>query len=136
MSYLFDGPGQIIRQSQAITLANLQAKGAVLTGTFNVGAALPANARLVDAEINVTQAFAGAGLSSAVLSIEGTGDGVGSIILAPSGTSPGLKGSIGTNPYASRGSQQITCTAVTTVAFLSVLTAGAFTVNLFYTVVS
>lgn len=125
----------IQRQSQNVTTANLQAAGAVLTSSFNIGAALPANARVLGVEVNVTQILAGIGLSVAVVTVQGPGDLVGSLVASSTLLTTGLYGGTGTNQYLSRGGQQLTATVTLTGAFLSALTGGAFTVNVFYAVV-
>lgn len=127
----------ISRQSVTLNLAALQAAGAVLTNAFNVGAVLPANARVVGAEIVVGSALNGSiGFVSAVASVEGAGDAAGSLIAAASVATTGTKGGIGTNPYLSRGGQQITTTVTLVGINLSALTAGSLTVNIFYTVIA
>lgn len=125
-------PGLVVQQSQAVTLANIQAKGAVLTGTFNVGAVLPTNARLLAAEISTTQAFAGIGFVSATGSIQGGSDAAGTIVAAVGIATVAVKALAGTNPYQSRAAQQITVTLTLVGVNLVALTAGAFTVNVYY----
>lgn len=128
--------GLLARSFVNVTLANLQAKGAVLTATFNVGSVLPANARVLGSDVIITQAFAATGLGTALISIEATADSAGSLVVGASGLTTGTKAPPGTNPYMSRGGQQITCTVTTTVANLNALTAGAFTATILYAVVA
>lgn len=125
----------IQRQSQTVTLANLQALGAVGTGTLNIGAVLPTNARFLGAEINTTQILAGIGLVTALAAVQSTTDTVGSIITGATVLSTGFIGMNGTNQYMSRGGQQLTITVVLTGALFSGLTGGQLTVNLFYAVI-
>lgn len=126
----------IQRQTATLALATLQAAGAVLTSTFNLGAALPANARLLGAETSVTQALTGVGLVSAVSTVQGSGDTAGSILASAAVTATGLTAGIGTNPYVTRGSQQVTAVVTLVGINLSALTAGSVTYNLFYSVVA
>ena len=122
--------------TQNVTLAQLQAKGATATGTFNVGAVLPAGARLVNIspEIIVTQAFAATGLTTVIATVQGGADGAGTLGTASPGTAAAASyGCITpTNPYMSRATQQITVTVTLGGALLNGLTAGAFTVNVLY----
>jgi len=118
----------------AISLATLQGAGAVLTATFNVGSTLPTNARLLAAEINVTQAFAGTGFATAVATLQGGSDAAGTIRASTSIAATGLVAPVGSNPYLSRSGQQIKVTVTLTGCNLNALTAGAFTVNVYYSV--
>lgn len=125
----------IQRLSQNVTTANLQAAGAILTSSFNIGSVLPANARVLGVEINVTQILAGLGLSVALITVQGSGDTVGSLLASNTLLTTGLYGGTGTNQYLSRSGQQLVATVTLTGAFLSTITSGSFTVNVFYAVV-
>ncbi len=124
------------RQSQTVVYTDLTAFGAVSNATINVGAALPSNSRLLGAEINTTIALDGTGIVSAVASVQGSTDVAGTIITGASVMATGLVGINGTNQYLSRGSQQIQVKVVVTGITLDALTAGSFTVNLFYAVIA
>lgn len=126
----------IQRLTQTISTATLQGAGAVLFSTFNIGSVLPSNARVLGAEINVTQILAGVGLSVAVATVQGSSDVAGSLIAGSTLLSTGLSGGTGLNQYLSRGGQQLTVTITLTGALLSALTSGALTVNIFYAVVT
>lgn len=128
--------GVVLRQSSTISLANLQGAGSVTASTFNIGAALPANARLIAGEVSVTQALNGAGIVTAVTTVQGSGETAGNIVASADSLTTGLKASVGSNPYLTRGAQQITATITIVGLNLSALTAGSVTVNLFYTIVS
>ncbi len=119
----------------AVTLADIQAKGAVLTGTFPFAAALPANALLIGGEVENDQAAAGAGLVSALVKIQAVGDDDGSIVNDADLTNPaGSVAGGGANPYLTRGGQSLTAKLVTVGCTLGALAAGAFTVRVFYTI--
>ena len=101
----------------------------------NVGAVLPAGARLINPtpEIVVTQAFAATGLTTVAATVQASVDTAGSLgtaALAGAASSQGC--TLPTNPYMSRGGEQITVIVTLGVALLNALTAGAFTVNLLY----
>ena len=121
--------------SQDITLAQLQAAGGVLVATFNVGAPLPANTRLLAIEVQVNQALTALGLTAALESFQGVGDAVGSLGVGLALLTAGVKGAVGaTNPYFSRGGQQLQTTITLTGALFSALTTGNLTIRYLYTV--
>jgi hypothetical protein len=133
--------GEIQHLHIDIPLTTIQAE---VSGTaFNIGAALPANARLVATELLVVVALSGGSAASAHATIQNTGETAGAILASesvftgaastPIG-SPGV--GVGSNPYVSRGGQQLqmTITGDGTHA-LSTLTAGHLEVDLFYAVV-
>lgn len=124
----------IQKLTQNITKTNLNAAGGS-PATFNIGSVLPANAKVLGAEINVTQALSATLLIAANATIQGTGDSVGSLISSVSVMSAGTFRNGGSNPYLSRGGQQLTLIISLTGASFSALTAGALTVNVFYTVI-
>jgi len=129
----------IQRQTVTFALAALQA---LTSGTpFNLGPALPANARLLQAELLVNTALAG-NTSDTVTVQASTGDSAGAIIGATpinvftggvtNATSNGR--GAGSDPYMSRGGQQIQAT-ITGGSALSGLSAGSLTFNLYYQVI-
>jgi len=117
-----------------IPLATIQAQ---TSGTaFNVGAALPANARLVDENLNVLTAVSGGAISAVTATLQGGADAAGTIIASHSvftGANP-TNSPIGSNPYPSRGGQQLKLTLTSTGGALSTATAGHLSLDLFYTV--
>jgi hypothetical protein len=127
------GSSLIQQVSAVLLLADLQALGAVLTSTINVGAALPANARVLGAEIQGVTPFTGAGLVSALCTMQGGADAAGTLVAAFAATAAGF-GVPGSKPYASRGAQQITLTVTLVGINLSALTAGAITARAFYAI--
>jgi hypothetical protein len=120
-----------------IPLATIQAQ---TSGTaFNVGSALPANAKLLSADINVLTALSGGSAASAVATLQGGSDSAGSII-ASTTVFTGAATPIatpGSNPYTARGGQQLkmTITGDGTHA-LSTLTAGHLSVDVVYSVLA
>lgn len=84
----------------------------------------------------MTQILAGVGLSAALVTVQGSGDVVGSLIANSTLLTTGLYGITGINPYLSRGNQQLTAIVTLTGATLSSLTTKSFTVNIFYAIIS
>lgn len=120
-----------------IPLTTIQAQTSGVA--FNVGSVLPANARLLGAEINVITALSGGSAASATAELQGGSDAAGSIIASTTvftGAATPIS-TPGSNPYQSRGGQQIkmTITGDGTHA-LSTLTAGHLSVDLFVSVVA
>jgi len=135
-----DAQGEIQHTTIDIPLATIQA---ATSGTaFNIGSALPANARLIATELDVLTALSGGSGASAHATIQNTGETAGAILASTTvftgaasvNGSPGA--AVGSNPYVSRGGQQLqmTITGDGTHA-LSTLTAGHLQVHLFYAVV-
>ena len=125
--------GVVQRQTATLSLLQLKAAGHIIFAYFNVGPVLPANARLLGAEVNVVQALAGIGLVSAAASLQGTGDADGSILAGVVMTAIATSGPLGANPYLSRAGQQITIKISMVALTFDNLTAGSLAVNLFYT---
>ena len=119
-----------------IPLATIQAQ---TSGTaFNIGAALPTNAKLTAASITALTDLSGGSAASAHASLQGTGDSAGSIlgstnVFTGAPTTP--QSVAGSNPYQSRSGQQLqmVITGDGTHA-LSTLTAGHLSVDLYYSV--
>jgi hypothetical protein len=120
-----------------VPLATIQAQ---TSGTaFNVGSALPANARLLNAEVNVLTPVSGGTLSAVTVKLEGGTDTAGSILGGASGLSvftgaSAVVAGSGSNPYQSRGGQQVKMTLTATGDTLADATAGHLSVDLFYSV--
>lgn len=131
----FPAPGGIVlHASIAITLAQIQA---TTSGTaFTISPAMPANARLFEAEVVTTQTFAGGGVTAVTASLSGGTDangtilGTGATIL----TAGAINGAVGSNPYQQRGGQVIKMVITNTGGTNATLTAGTLTVDLFYTI--
>jgi hypothetical protein len=119
-----------------VPLATIQA---ATSGTaFAVGSALPAGARMVDADINVITALSGGGATSATAGLEGGSDSGGSIIALTGNVFTGAStpvSTVGSNPYRNRGGQQLkmTITGDGTHA-LSTLTAGHLSIDFLYVI--
>jgi hypothetical protein len=129
----------VIRVTTAIPLATIQAQ---TSGTaFNVGSVLPVNSRVLATEINVTTAVSGGSLSAVTAKLQGGSDTAGSLLGGSGGTSvfTGANAIIaggGSNPYASRGAQQIKMTLTSTSDTLANATAGVLSVDIFYAIVA
>lgn len=125
----------VLHATIAIPLATIQAQTTAVS--FNIGPVLPANARVIDTEVNVLTALSGGGLSAATISLSGGADAATSLIGATNvftgAPTPGA--AVGTNPYPGRGGQQLKATITSTGAALSAITAGSLTVDVFYTIV-
>jgi len=117
------------------TTFNLAAIQALSTGVaFNVGSPLPANARVHSVEAVVT-AITGGSISAMHLTMQGGSDAAGSLIADSTVTAGGTFATPGTNPYPSRGSQQLKATLTATGDTLNHATAGAVTFNVFFSIV-
>lgn len=116
-----------------VPLATIKAK---TSGTpFNVGSALPSNARLVAAEVNVLQVVGGGAISACTSTLQATSETAGAVLASADvhgGT--GVKGALGSNPYPSRGGQQMQLTLTATGDTLANATTGHLTVDLYYAV--
>ena len=99
--------GAVIHDVVDIPLATLQAQ---TSGTaFNLGAVLPANARLIGLDLNVIAALAGTGpMTQAHATVQGGTDAAGSLIGSTDVFSAtGIFATAGSNPYKNRGGQAI-----------------------------
>ena len=126
---------QIVVVTQNLSLANLQAAGAVATFAFNLGAALPAGAYwLPYASVKVTTALAATGLASLVHDIQASAGDVTGAMGSTAGNTTGTTYGCTTpaNPYPLRGGQQIVDKITLTTANFSALTAGALVVQYMY----
>lgn len=128
------GQGNVLRMNVPLPLATIQAQASGVA--FSVGAPLPANARVVGEAINVATALSGGGLSAAVMTLQGGTDAAGSMIASTSVFTGGSAqiATPGSNPYPSRGGQQIKATITATGATLAAITAGVLSVDIFYVV--
>lgn len=131
-------PQQVTQMQEGLfPLATLQAAGATSSATFNIGGALPSDARLMRTELEVVQVLAGGLLVAASATIQGGSDANGTLLssLSVLGGTGQFSGD-GSNPYCSRGGQQITLDVTLTGATFSALTAGSLTARLFYSVIA
>lgn len=116
-----------------IPLATIQAKTS--GAAFNVGNALPANARLLAAEINVVATVTGGTISACSATVANTGETAGAILTTTDVfTATGLLRKVGTNPYLTRGGQQLQMVLTATGDTLAHATTGHLTLELYYTV--
>jgi hypothetical protein len=127
--------GQVLHAAIPVGFAQIAALGASLTGTITLAAALPANARLVGADVNVLTAVSGGAIATATVSISGGADAVTSIMGATNifTGAPAFGAAIGTNPYPSRGGQALKFNFTTTTGNLNAATAGSLLFDIFYT---
>jgi hypothetical protein len=121
-----------------VPLATLQLK---TSGTeFNVGSALPTNAQLVTSQIKVIQVLGGGSVSAAAAFLEQATATAGEIEGGASGvdvhTSTGSFHGAGSNPYPSRGGQQLALKVTLTGDTMAHLTTGHLQVDLFYMVLA
>jgi hypothetical protein len=116
-------------------LACLQGKTSGVA--FNIGAVLPANATLVaPIVVGVPTAISGGTIASAVATVQGGSDAAGTLIASTSVfTGAATKISVaGSNPYPTRGGQQLKMTIITAGDTLANAVAGSITLDAFYTV--
>jgi hypothetical protein len=129
-----------IAQKVSLALGFAQCTAAALTQTFNIGAALPADSRIVSANLRIATDFSGGSVASATLSVGVAGSTTdifnaaniftGATVLNVSSTD--ATGG-GVNPQAYyAASSQLVATLTTTVADVNALTAGALVVDVLY----
>jgi hypothetical protein len=127
-------------QKASLVLGFAQCTAAALTQTFDVGAVLPADSRIIAAEMRIATDFSGGSVASATLSVGITGrttdifDAVnvftGATLLNVPSTAPTVGG---VDPFAYYASaSQLIATLTTTTADVNALTAGALTVDVLY----
>ncbi len=117
-----------------VPLATIQAQTSGVA--FNIGAVLPANARLEGIELDVLTTLSGGSAASAHATVQGGSDAAGSLIGSTDVfTATGSFDTPGSDPYPDRGGQQLkmTITGDGTHA-LSALTAGHLSVVVVYSV--
>jgi len=129
--------GEVIHVNIDVPLATLQGK---TSGTaFNIGAALPANARLLRSCINLIQVFAGGTISAAVATVQNTGETAGALQASTNvftGAAIATTDTAGSNPHPNRGGQQLQMTVTqTTDTNMAHLATGHLSVDLYYAVV-
>lgn len=126
----------------SVAAAAIAALGAVTSGTINLGTALPTNARLLGAEVNVTTKVQNAGDTDTTTVDVGTsasGKADAAVKLASLKTT-GFKGDGGTGDATGYVGQLMSAeqgiVTITSSVNLSTITAGAFTAKLFYFVLA
>lgn len=124
----------LVHVTTQIPLATIQAQTS--TVAFNVGAVLPANARLVDLNLNVATPITGGTISAITASVSGGSDAAGSLIASHSvftGANP-TNSPVGSNPYPSRAGQQLKMVLTSTGDTLAHATAGSLNLEIFYAI--
>jgi len=123
-----------------VPLATIQAQ---TSGTpFNVGAALPANARLLRAELNVLAPITGGTITACKAFLESNAsDAAGALIGGAAGSDVFTATTIftddtGSEPYVSRGGQQLALKITATGDTLAHATTGHLEIDLFYSVLA
>lgn len=126
--------GEVQHVTIDIPLATIQAQTS--GAAFNIGSALPTNAQLLDASINVIATVTGGSLSGVVATVQNTGETAGAILGSKTVfAATGRFETVGSNPYASRGGQQLQMTLTSTADTLAHATTGHIAVDLYYAVV-
>lgn len=127
----------VVHVNVDIPLATIQAE---TSGTaFNVGAALPANARLLRSQVNVIAAITGGSISAMKAKLQGTGT-AGELVGGAGGVDAYAGAAVftdvasGTDLDVNRGGQQLQMTLTATGDTLAHATAGHLSVDLFYAV--
>lgn len=125
--------GSVQRVSTTFNLAAIQ--GLTSGVAFNIGSALPANARFIGVEAVVT-AITGGSISQVHLTVQGGTDAAGTLMASTDVfTASGTFATPGSNPYQGRGGQQLKGTLTTVGDTLAHATAGAITFNVLYAIV-
>lgn len=121
-----------------VPLATIQAE---TSGTpFNIGAALPANAKLINAKLNVLATITGGTITACKAKVQGGADTDGSIIGGAAGVdvftaaNVSFGESTGSDPYVDRSGQQLKMTITATGDTLAHATTGHLSVDVFYAV--
>lgn len=127
--------GEVQKFATTFNIAAIQGKTS--TTAFNVGAVLPANARVVATEVLVTTPITGGTLSACTCKV-GAGTEAADAMMAAQDvfTAAGTFSDPGTNQVASRGGAQVKATLTATGDTLANATAGNITINVFYAVVA
>lgn len=124
--------GKIQKRTVTIGHADLTSAANGEAQAINIGAALPANARIIGRELTGLTEFSGGSVSSLTLSIGGTdADGIvaAQSVFTGAGT-VAKQGTSGVNPNGNLGGQQLTATFTPDAGHaLDALTAGAVTIT-------
>ena len=127
-----DATGSVFAKQVVITLAQINAKGVVASGTFDASEAFPAGARLIGFEGNVTTKLQNVGDTDTTTYEAGTDGASKSAIGIAAGTAAdaGISGgAIGAGRAIGGETMRVTITTDTT---LDLLTAGGMTVTALY----
>ncbi len=128
--------GILQKRTATIGFATVAAKGAVASGTFNVGAVLPANARIMGVELTGT-AFAGGSVSAMALDVGGTdADALVAAADAFTGAVFPKHGTAGINPNGNLSAQQLVATLTATDGLLNAITSGSVVVTVTFMVLA
>ena len=126
--------GEIQHITVSVPLATIQSKTSGVP--FNIGASLPTNAQLLHAHINVVAPITGGTVSACAATVQNTGEPAGAVLASTDVfTATGLIQKVGSNPYVTRGGQQLQLTLTATGDTLAHATAGQVKVELFYAIV-
>lgn len=135
---------QVLHATIDVPLATIQAQ--TTATAFNLGPVTPANLTLLDHQVSLITPLTGGGETHTTFTLQGGTDAGGTLVSIPSGAADLTTGAAGasfsgygatnggTNPYSKRGGQQIKGTLTQTGGTLAGLTAGHFTVDLFYAI--
>lgn len=129
-------------EKRTVTVGHADLTDADTSQTVNIGAVLPANARILGVSVHTVTAFSGGSVSALALDIGTSGD-VDAIVDGAALHSAAVDGQVATLPsgiapnklFASAGAQLI-ATFVSTGDNLVNLTAGACTIDVLYTVLA
>lgn len=115
-----------------VPLATIQAQTS--GAAFNIGAALPANAKVIASELDAIATLTGTGpMTAAHATVQGSADTAGSLIGSQDVfTATGFfAGADEGNPYQSRGGQQLQMTITSVGGTLAAALTGHLAVNLY-----
>ncbi len=127
-------PTEIVHAVIDIPLATIQAKTS--TTPFNIGAVLPTNCQLLSTELNVIATVTGGSISACHVTVANTSAAAGEIMASSDVfTGTGLQNHVGSNPYQTRGGQQLQAILTTVGDTLDNATTGHLSVSLFYAIV-
>jgi hypothetical protein len=128
------GQGEEQRLTIDVPLATIQAQTSGVA--FNLGAALPANARVSGTELNVIATVTGGTISACHSTVQGGTDAAGSLQGSTDVfTATGTFDTAGSDPYESRGGQQLKMTLTSVGDTLAHATTGHLSVDVFYAIV-
>ena len=128
-------PTELVHATIDIPLATIQAKTS--TTPFNIGSVLPTNCQLLSTELDVIATVTGGSISACHIVVQNTSAAAGEIMASSDVyTATGLQNHVGSNPYQTRGGQQLQATLTTVGDTLANATAGHLAVSLFYAVLA
>ena len=128
-------PTELVHATIDIPLTTIQGKTS--TTPFNIGSVLPTNCQLLSTELNVIQTVTGGSISACHVTVANTSAAAGEIMASSDVfTATGLQNHVGSNPYQTRGGQQLQAILTTVGDTLANATAGHLAVSLFYAVLA